>query len=123
MPQRISAGLGINAQAVRSLADRNPLNQMPIAGVDRVDFAVVPASQPKNLTIRGHPAHIRAGMPRYGPLSNDLSILKTDDGDGAFVAIRAIEELRIPAGVKAMGSSSGWNETDSRKCVAVNDVH
>jgi hypothetical protein len=32
-------------------------------------------------------------MSRYGPLSNDLSILKTDDGDGAFVPIGAIEEL------------------------------
>src|SRR5580704_491358 len=96
---------------------------MPIAGVDRINFAAVAARQPKNLAVRRHTAHIRTGMSRYGPLSNDFSILKTDDGNRAFVPIGAIEELRIPARVKTMGSMARCNETYSCKCIAVNEVH
>ena len=43
MSERIAAGLGIEAQAVRTFADGNARDQVAIVGVERVDLGVVAA--------------------------------------------------------------------------------
>src|SRR5262245_47484763 len=54
------ARLGEERQAVRAVADRDLLDELPGGGVDHVDLGVVPAAEPQLLSVAADTAHVRA---------------------------------------------------------------
>src|SRR5882757_7484826 len=60
MPERIAAGLRIDAEPVRTRADRDPRQQFAVRGADRVDLGVVAAGEPEDLAVGGDAAHVGA---------------------------------------------------------------
>src|SRR5689334_19867616 len=65
---RVAARLRPYAQAVRSLADVDAVQQLPVGGADRVDLGVVATAQPQHLAVGRHATHVRRAAARDLPL-------------------------------------------------------
>src|SRR5215471_12556712 len=62
--QRVTAGLRVDAKAMRALAYGNLRDQVTVTGVYGVDLRVVTTRQPQYFAIGGHASHIRTTASR-----------------------------------------------------------
>src|SRR5690348_13645623 len=100
MAQRIPAGLRVDAQPVRPVADADPGEKVSVAGIDRIHLRVVTAGKPKHLAIGRNATHIGAAAPWEDPLARNLARREVEDGDASLAAVRNVEPLGVPAHVQ-----------------------
>src|SRR5262245_17120629 len=87
MAERVAPGLRINTEAVRSLADRNPSQQVAVGRIERINLRVVAAREPQHLVVRRYATHVGAATAGDLPLRRHLPRGDIDDRDGSFAAV------------------------------------
>src|SRR5215470_12766870 len=91
--ERVAAGLRVDAEAVRPLADGNAREQVAVSRVERVNLRVVAAGQPQHLVVCRHAAHVGTAAPWDLPFCRDLPRGYVDDRDRPLPAVRDIKPL------------------------------
>src|SRR3989338_9221685 len=85
--ERIAAGLGPDAKAVRLLFHRDGRN-LTRGGVDGIDGVVKAARKPQGLSINAHIAHIRAAAAGDRPGGDELARGEFDHRYAALASMR-----------------------------------
>src|SRR5262245_64479330 len=99
------ARLGEERQAVRAVADRDLLHELPGGGVDHVDLGVVPAAEPQLLAVAADAAHVRTAAEVPGAV--DLVGREVDDRHRTRAAVGHVELRAVAAGAPAVRSLAG----------------
>src|SRR5882762_9043458 len=87
----IASGLGVHAEAVRALTDRDTRKQAPVGCVDGIHFGVITPGQPQHLAVCRDASHI--GAASNCPFLDDLFRGEFDHGNAALVAVRYVKDL------------------------------
>src|SRR5262249_7589454 len=109
---RVAAGLGPDAQAVRAVADARAVQQPARARADRVDLRVVAPAQPQHAAVGGHAAHVGRAAAGDSPLADRTAGPERDDGDRALATVGDEQPARIARRVEAVGALAGRLEAD-----------
>src|SRR5690242_1616001 len=122
MAERIAAGLGPDAEAVRFATDRNAVRQLTGVRVEDVHFAIVATTYPQLVAVRGHIPHVGAPAAGNRPLSDHRAALRIEHAHRSRAvragpecvpaAIRDIQETSVATRIESVRSFSSRYEAD-----------
>src|SRR5215207_2088225 len=107
--------------AVRVVADRDSVQQLPAVGVNHGYRAVVTVGVPELGAIGRELEHVGAAadLPGVGYLAGR----KVYDRDGPRAAVGDVQRLGVPGGIQAVCPFTRWDELDHFHGLRVDDVH
>src|SRR4030081_928753 len=69
----IASRLRPHTEAVRLVANRNPVSELARRSVEDVHLVIIPARYPQLLSVGAHVAHVGAPAAGNGPVGDDLA--------------------------------------------------
>src|SRR5262245_25192503 len=90
MPQGVAPRLGVDAEAMRLLADGYASQELAVAGVDRVYLSMVPTREPEHFAVCRDATHVRAPAAGQAPGIGDRAGREIDHRDAPLPTVRHI---------------------------------
>src|SRR5581483_7951303 len=106
----VAAGLGPDAEAVRTEADRDAGEQAAVSGRDRVDDAVVATGEPEHPPVGRDVAHVGTAAAGDVPAGDEAVGLEADQRDRARASVAHVEVAGVAARVEAVRAGAGADE-------------